>query len=140
MQIELDAPFQTENIPVKANHFVDLLLDYAKGKDIAGYFLTSTGNTSGETVSCVEWTEWKKKTDLRSFLMEQLSAGIFPFGIFGVKQLKNRGRIEGHLLNILTGDQLDLQAMLDRALDSYQKDLQKRTTNVLNGREPDWKE
>ena len=55
-----------------ADDLVKLLLNFAKDKTVAGYFLIRNNAAGAYSVSSVEWTQWKKEEDLRKFLLDNL--------------------------------------------------------------------
>jgi hypothetical protein len=115
-----------------AGNLVKLLLDFAKGKTIAGYFLIreSDGGKS-HSVSSIEWASWKKEEDLHKCLRENLLEENAPFAIFSVTATALDGKIElntsvRRLESFQAENKEDLNRLMNKTLDAYCEDFRQR--------------
>jgi hypothetical protein len=120
-----------------AGNLVKLLLDFAKGKTIAGYFLIreSDGGKS-HSVSSIEWASWKKEEDLHKCLRENLLEENAPFAIFSVIATRLDGKIElktsaCRLDCFQMESKEDLNYLMDKTIDSYCEDFRQRLETAI---------
>jgi hypothetical protein len=126
---ETDVPMDQVDVEVKADQFVELLIGHHQRHRnvVSGFFLVSVNQPRSSptlTVSIVEWTRWKKKKDLKQFLIDQFALNICPFGVFSVKYHGPFCTFDftaNRLSNVL-GYVYDLKTLLDDSLDAYRKD------------------
>lgn len=117
-----------------ADHFVKLLLDFAKGKTIAGYFLIRD-NGDSHTVSNIEWAAWKNEEDLRKCLLDCLLDGHAPYAIFSVTATVASGQLQlntsARKLDCFQAEKEDVNQFMNKTLDSYCEDFRQRAEAVI---------